>query len=254
MAIASILAALLFGGLALAHSLAGETGFIRPLVNADWEIADVPRWAANRLLRTAWHLTSVAWLAMATIAIGASPVVAISLAAIASGLMMLVGLAGHPAWPMFLLAGLAGLYSEDLLGSAALTTAAAVTIVVLLAMAALHGYWVAGGTAGLDAAVPTTVEGQKTFTPPPLLTAAVAALLIAFAGLIAMVAFTDEPAQTRWLVLAGAAVMAARAIGDGKYAGFSKKERDTTFGRMDDQYFTPLCVMLAIGATAAVLI
>lgn len=254
MAIASILAALLFGGLALAHSLAGETGFIRPLVNAEWEIAEVPRWAANRLLRTAWHLTSVAWLAMATIALGASPIVAISLTAIASGLMMLIGLAGHPAWPMFLLAGLAGLHSEELLSTTILTAAGVVTIIVLLAIAALHGYWVAGGTAGLHAAVPTTIEGDKTFNPPPLLTAAVAGLLIGFAGLIAMVLSTDEPAPIRWLVLAGVAVLSARAVGDGKYAGFTKNERSTTFGTMDDQYFTPLCVMLAIGATAPVLI
>lgn len=253
MTVGSIVAAVLLGGLAVAHSFAGETGLIRPLVHADWEIDEVPRWAANRLLRTAWHLSSVAWLAMGTIAIGASPVVAISVAAIVSGLMMLIGLAGHPAWPMFLLAGLAGLYSEDKLATEALTAAGVVAIIALLALAATHVYWAVGGKRGIDAAVPTTRAGEKTFSPPPLMTMAVAGLLAGFAGLISLVLVADEPAPVRWLVLAGVAVLAARAIGDGRYAGFTKKDRDTTFGRMDDRYFTPLCVFLAIGATAPVL-
>lgn len=254
MTIASLIAATLFAGLAAAHSLAGDSGFIRPIVNAEWQIADVPRWAADRLLRTAWHLTSVAWLAMAAIAVGAAPVTAISIAALASALMMLVGLAGHPAWPGFLVAGLAGLHSEDLLTETVLTTAAIATIGVLLAMAGLHLYWVAGGTGALDAAVPTTPDGEPTFAPGKAITAAVAVLLIGFAGLIGLVIAADEPAPFRWLVLAGAGVLTIRAIGDRTYAGFTKTERSTPFGRRDDQYYTPLCIFLALGAVGAVLI
>lgn len=250
----SAVTAILFFGLALAHSIAGETGFIRPLVGADWTIEEVPRWAADRLLRTAWHLTSVAWLAMGVIAVGGSPMAAISVAATVSGLMMLVGLAGHPAWPVFLIAGAAGLHSEALLPTAALTTAAVITIVALGALAALHVYWMAGGTWMFRAAVPTTESGEATFNPGRWMTGAVVVLLVVFAGLILTIIATDEPRPIRWLTAAGIGVLAVRAIGDNRHAGFTKKLRTTEFADYDDRYFTPLVVLLAMGAGAALLI
>lgn len=240
--------------LAVAHSYAGETGFIRPLVRAEWTIDEVPRWAANRLLRIAWHLTSVAWLALAVIAIGGTPVTAVSVASLLSGLMMFIGLRGHPAWPAFLLAGAFGLHGEGLLGSAVMAIAAGLAVLTAVALAGLHLYWVAGGRCLLDAAVPTTVEGTRTFTPGPIATLSVACLLTGFAGLVAVVAAYDEAAPLRWLLLAGVAILAARAVGDGRHAGFTKQNRATRFADFDDRFFTPIAVFLAMGATAATLV
>ncbi len=253
MTTSSFMTATLFTVLAVAHSAAGETGFIRPLINAEWTIDEVPRWAADRLLRTAWHLTSVAWLAMAVVAAGGTPVAAISVAAVASSVMMFIGLRGHPAWPLFLLAGLFGFAGEGWLTTPVLLAATAATAVALTMAAALHIYWAAGGSLLADAAVPTDQTGETTFSPGPLVTLAVAGLLIAFTVMISITALTDEPWPLRWLVLAGVAVLGARAVGDGRHAGFTKKHRESTFGEYDDRYFTPLVVFLAIGATASIL-
>ncbi|MEM9561610.1 MAG: DUF3995 domain-containing protein, partial [Actinomycetota bacterium] len=228
-------------------------GFVRPILAAEWTIAEVPRWAANRLLRVAWHLTSVAWLAFAVIAVDGSALAAISVASLASGVIMLIGLAGHPAWPAFLLAGLSGLHADGVLTTPVLAVGATAAVTTCTALAALHVSWALGGRWMLDGAVPTTADGDPTFTPGPLATLAVAALLGTFGGLVAVAAATDEPWWVTVAVLAGVAVLAIRAIGDGRYAGFTKRERDTRFGRLDDAWFTPLVVLLAIASSASVL-
>ncbi len=253
MDIAQLLTAGLLVALALAHSVAGETGFIRPMLAAEWTIADVPRWAADRLLRVAWHLTSVAWVALAVIALDGSALAAVSVASLASGAMMLVGLAGHPAWPAFLVAGLSGLYADGLLTSPVLAIGAGTAVATCAALAGLHLYWALGGHWMLDGAVPTTAEGVPAFRPGRLACLAVTAALTAFGGLIAVAAATDEHGLVTAGVLAGVVVLALRAIGDGRHAGFTKRERTTRFGRLDDTWFTPLAVLLAIAASSAVL-
>ena len=253
MDIAQLLTAGLLVALALAHSVAGETGFIRPLLAAEWTIAEVPRWAANRLLRVAWHLTSVAWLALAVIAADGSALAAISVAALASGVMMLVWLPGHPAWPAFLLAGLSGLYADGLATPTLLAVGAGIAVATCVALAGLHLYWAVGGRWMLDGAVPTTPDGEPTFTPGAVATVAVAVLLATFGGLVMIAAATDESWLVTTAVLGGVGVLSLRAIGDGRYAGFTKRERNTRFGRLDDTWFTPLAALLAIASSAAVL-
>lgn len=196
----------------------------------------------------------MAWLALAVITVGGTPVTAVSVASLLSGLMMFIGLRGHPAWPAFMLAGAFGLHGEGLLGSAVLATGAGLTVLTAVALAGLHLYWVAGGQYLLDDAVPTTAEGTKTFAPGPVATLAVAGLLTGFAGLVGVVAAYDEPAPLRWMLLVGVAVLAARAVGDGRHAGFTKQNRSTRFADLDDRFFTPIAVFLAMGAAAATLV
>jgi hypothetical protein len=45
-----------------------------------------------------------------------------------------------------------------------------------------------------------------------------------------------------------------RAIGDTKVAGFTKSVRDTPFADADDRYFTPLVVLLSLGAVGWILV
>lgn len=255
----SMVMAGMFALLALAHSAAGETGFVRPLLNADWTIAEVPRPIANRLLRGAWHLTSVAWLAMAVIAIGGTPLTAMAVAALVSGVVIFLVTPAHFAWPLFIIAGGAGLEAEGLLTTAAIQIIGGMTIIILGAAALVHLYWAAGGRALVDAAIPTTEDNAKpTISPGPVATAAVAAVLTGFAGLLVAELTDLGPAGSdtpvvRWLIMAGIAVLTARAIGDGRYAGFSKKFRDSAFGEMDDRFFTPIVVTIALGATTVLL-
>ncbi|MGL5853493.1 MAG: hypothetical protein ACRCZD_22140, partial [Phycicoccus sp.] len=50
--------------LAVAHSVLGERALLRPLFGSSWSIP-IPRAAAEPVIRFAWHLTSVAWVALA---------------------------------------------------------------------------------------------------------------------------------------------------------------------------------------------
>jgi hypothetical protein len=48
-------------------------------------------------------------------------------------------------------------------------------------------------------------------------------------------------------------VLLARAIGDGRTLGFTKRVRDTAFARNDTRLFSPLCLFLAVVAGLATL-
>ncbi|MGH1489310.1 MAG: DUF3995 domain-containing protein [Acidimicrobiales bacterium] len=237
--------------LGVAHSALGETDILRPLFAAEWRTT-MPRWAVVKILRFAWHLTSVAWFALAAIVLGADPLVAVGVMSLVSAASIFVMLRGHLAWPLFLLAGLAALYGSQAFGSSVLLVISVGTAGVVLAAAGLHVYWAVGGRWLIERASPTTPGNTKS-QPGPFITLVVAVVLAAFAGLILMTAFDSGPPALRWLVAIGVAVLTVRAIGDNRVVGFSKKIRDTAFGRADEQYFTPLIVFLALGATAALL-
>ena len=251
MTTAQLLTAGCFALLGVVHSGLGEVGIVRPLLAAEWTI-EKPRWATEKILRFAWHLTSVVWFAIAALVLGAGLFPTIGLASLISAALVFWMLRGHLAWPLFLIAGLAAFHEADMLNDRLLQVGAGWTVAALAAAAALHVYWAAGGTWMLDRALPE-VEGSS-FSPGPVLTLLVAAALAVFAALVGLVAFVDVPQVFRWLTIAGTAVLAIRAIGDGKVAGFTKADHETTFGRADDQYFTPLITFLALGATAALLL
>ncbi len=235
--------------LGIAHSALGERELLQPLFATEWKI-DTPRWAVEKIFRFAWHLTSIAWFTLAGIVLGLAYLPVVGIMCIASAAIIFVMLRGHLAWPLFLLAGLAAFYAEGWITNGLLQTSAGVTIIALVAAAALHLYWALGGTWMLDRALP---EVESDFSPGPWLTSAVAGALLAFAGLVAFAGFGDPPTAIRWLVMAGVAVLTIRAVGDNKVAGFTKQDHDSPFGRADDRYFTPLIVFLALGATGALI-
>lgn len=237
--------------LAVAHSTLGESGILRPLFAGEWS-TPIPRFAAEKILRFAWHLTSFAWLALAAIVAGADLFVAIGILSLLSAGLIFVVLRGHLAWPIFLLAGAASLREAGALDDTWLQGGAAVTVGLLLIAAAVHVYWALGGRWFLDRALPPGSEDG--FTPGPALTLAVAIALTVFAGLVGLVAFDADSSVLEALVIGGGAVLVARAIGDRRVAGFTKTVRDTDFAIADDRYFTPLCVLLAFGAAGAVLV
>jgi hypothetical protein len=236
--------------LGVAHSVLGEIEILRPLFTADWSIG-VPRWASDRILRFAWHLTSIAWLALAAIVVGGEPLTFVAIMSLWSAAVIFVMLRGHLAWPLFLLAGLAALRADGLLGPSWLRAGAITTSVALVAAAGLHVYWAFGGRWLLDRAVPVSSSSNPGFSPGPGLTLMVAVALLGFATLIASVALGRGPDAARSLVGVGIGVLVLRAIGDTKVAGFTKSVRNTAFAEADDRWFTPLVVFLALGAAGA---
>ena len=243
-----------FVALALAHSVMGEQALIRPLLSASWSIP-IPRWAANRLIRFAWHATSVAWLGLAAIVVGVQPVAVVSVVGAVSAVVAAAFLRGHFSWPLFLLAGLAAGVESGLLGPTALTALAGAGIMTLLAAAGVHVYWALGGRRWYDLVLPQAQDGTSAFTPGRMLTLAVAgAMVVQAAAMFVSVSQADPPLLVLLVTGGGGVVMAIRAVGDGKQAGFTKTDRSTTFARLDDLVFTPLVVLLSLAALCAVLV
>ncbi len=54
-------------------------------------------------------------------------------------------------------------------------------------------------------------------------------------------------AALKWLSVALALGLLARAVGDFKYVGFFKKLRDSRFATLDSWLYSPLCLLLAAG-------
>ena len=84
--------------IAALHSILGAVAVLGPMFASRWQIA-IPRWVAERILRFAWHLTSVAWIGLAVALAGVSPLHAAAIVCVVSGLVVFVMLRGHLAWP-----------------------------------------------------------------------------------------------------------------------------------------------------------
>jgi len=235
----------------LAHSVLGERLLLQPLfAQKDWSLGGRrSRQRIEALFRFAWHATSIAWLGLAALAFGAPlPWVLASVAGLCA-LLDFYFLRWHLAWPIFLFASLASIWWTGSLEHV-LPLGAGATAVLLVGLSLLHVYWAAGGTSALESTLPSDSEGNLAFRPGRLMTLGVAALLLAFAGLLIAAAFQSNLAA-RWLVGFGFLVLAARAVGDRKYVGFTKTIRSTSFARLDDRLYTPIVVLLALGALSA---
>ena len=236
--------------IALAHSVLGEVSILRPLLAKRWDIG-VPRWAVDRILRFAWHITSLALVGLAATTIGLPAVHATAGVCVISGLLILVMLRGHLAWPLFLLAGALAWASQGVLPTAVSATFAAVADTVALVVAGVHVYWALGGRWGADIAIPQGANGKPAFDPGPVGCLAVAGALVVLAGLLVWPMLGTIPSWASWGLALAALVMAARAVGDGRQVGFSKSNHETRFARADDALYTPLVVLLMFGTLGA---
>lgn len=239
--------------LAIVHSTLGERELLQPLFRQAWDVGE-PRWGVERVLRFAWHLTSVAWLALAAIVLGVPTLPVVAVFSVISAAMIFVMLRAHLAWPIFLLAGLAAVQADGQLDVTTLRAGAVAAAVVMVMAALLHLYWALGGRWMFDVAVPPSATGDQAFQPGPVLTAAVAVALVVFALLTLAVAWNLGPDLLRAVAWCGVAVLVVRAVGDAKTAGFSKTDRSSAFAQADDRWFTPIIVFLAFGVSAAALV
>ncbi len=235
----------------VAHSVAGEILMLRPLArDAHWT-ADVSRPPKQRILRFAWHLTTIAWLGLATILVGASVGVTVGIVCLASGVFGFVTLRSHIAWPLFIAAGAYSLDVADAMPHAVLLGLIGLAIGVAGAGALLHLAWVVGASWGKDHAIPEdTVTFAPVATPGRIMTLGAAGASGTLAGLLWWVTWGTAPAWVWWLVVAAALVLVLRVAGDGNHVGFTKKARATRFAELDDALYTPLFVTLAFGAIA----
>ncbi|MEM6290082.1 MAG: DUF3995 domain-containing protein [Myxococcota bacterium] len=236
--------------IALLHSVLGEQALLRPLFAREWEI-DIPRWAAERILRFAWHLTSLAWIGLGVAMVGIPIAHALAWVCLVSALMVFVMLRGHLAWPMFLAAAGLAWASIDALPVGGVQTVVGGAAMLSGAVALLHVAWAFGLTWGLDRAVPTPPPGAKAFQPGALACLAVAVACACLAGLLVWPLVADAPGWSRVLLWVAFSMLFVRIVGNGGQVGFSRRDHSTPFAKADAAVFTPLVVALALGCAGA---
>ncbi len=248
----SIAAALLLSLVGLAHSVLGELVVLRPLLAAPGWRVGIPRRYANRLLRGAWHLTSVAWWALAGVLIGWPAPVVVGAVCLVSAAVIFAVVPGHLAWPFFAAAGVLALASGGAVPAWALWGATALALAAAVVAAGFHVAWAAGSTAGVADALPQRAGTRRPLREPSTVAVlAVAAALVSYGLVVVANALGADGAWWRWLGVAALVVLLARVVGDGRYVGVLKRVRDTRFARADDRYWTPVVGLLAAGAGAA---
>lgn len=248
----SLAAALLLALVGLVHSALGEVAVLRPLIaSPGWKIG-IPRRYADRLLRAAWHLTSVAWWALAGVLLGWPVPVVVGALCLVSGAVIFAFVPGHLAWPFFTAAGVLALASDGAIPAWALGGATALAVAAAVVAAGVHVAWAAGSRAGVADAVPQRAgTRQPLWSPGPVPIVGVVIALVAYAVVVVALALGADGAWWRWLGVAALVLLVARVVGDGRYVGVLKRVRDTRFARADDRYWTPVVGLLAAGAGAA---
>ncbi len=118
-------------------------------------------------------------------------------------------------------------------------------------LAALHVFWAFGGTWGGGAAI-AEIDGRPRFVPPRGATLAVAAALAGAAIVVLARADLILTSMPPWTSQCAAAVLGAvfvlRSIGDFRLMGFFKSVRGTRFAVRDTWLYSPLCLLLGLGA------
>jgi len=128
-------------------------------------------------------------------------------------------------------------------------TIAAVVATVFGVLSLVHVYWALGGRTGKGAAVPQ-VSSRPAFVPSAFATFFVAVGLAACALLVAatahLVVSPLSGSWLKWLCLALALGLLARAVGDFRLVGFFKRIRGSAFARLDTLLYAPLCLLLSV--------
>ncbi|KAB2965390.1 MAG: DUF3995 domain-containing protein [Thermoanaerobaculia bacterium] len=122
---------------------------------------------------------------------------------------------------------------------------------VLALLAALHAYWATGGRRGWRIALPES--GGRPLIQPSARDCLVVALALACAAFVVAAQGFGTPGVVPALLLRAAcfgvgAVLLVRAAGDRRYIGFLKRVRGTRFARLDTWLYSPLCLLLGLGA------
>jgi hypothetical protein len=238
--------------IAVIHSVLGELAIIGPLSRSgSWNLP-IGRATGMKIMRFAWHLTSLAWIGLAIAVAGVPVGVAAGGVALLSGVIIFLILRTHLAWPLFLAAGLYALDSAGALSPLVPMVLVWAAVVIALIAAGFHVSWALGSRWGAAHVVPEAVGSARSLgTPGALLTLLVAVALSVLAALLWWTTERDAPGWAWWLVAVAALLLVVRSYGEGKYVGLLKTVRNTEFARRDDAFFTPLIVLLASGAISA---
>ena len=133
-------------------------------------------------------------------------------------------------------------------------------IMILFVIALLHFYWAFGGKWGFEKSLPSKEDGTLLFIPTSFQCAVVGIGLFLMIGFIFLgiidliysgISEVENPVSflPNWIydygfwVLGG--IFTLRAIGDFNYVGFFKKIKNTSFGKLDTRFYSPLCLLIS---------
>jgi hypothetical protein len=129
-----------------------------------------------------------------------------------------------------------------------------INALIFTLLGAIHLYWGVGGKWGIKKALPQNPENETV----PVLSPGIVACFIVAIGLFSMGIFTLNQTQiihinlpnllNDYSLYAIGAIFLLRALGDFKYVGFFKSIKNTEFGRLDTQFYAPLCLYLGISS------
>lgn len=120
---------------------------------------------------------------------------------------------------------------------------------IFIFIAVLHFYWAAGGRWAAGDAAPTNEQGKPLLNtgPLPCIVVGVGLLLFACHYVLPLLSVQVLPFRIiqiiDWII---PSIFLIRAIGDFRYVGLTKKLKSTAFARKDTQYYTPLCLLIAV--------
>lgn len=120
---------------------------------------------------------------------------------------------------------------------------------IIFGISLLHFYWGSGRKKWFSASFPSREDGKPVFKPKIVDCFTVGTGLLLIGIFILLKGGWLDFTIVSWLCTYGlsviAFVFAVRAVGDFRYVGFFKSVKNTTFGRMDTRYYSPLCVIIA---------
>lgn len=121
-------------------------------------------------------------------------------------------------------------------------------MVIIFLIALLHFYWAAGGEKGLLKSIPSKEDGTPLFLPNTFQCAIVGIglmlILVVTSLWLNKSIFSDQVFKYGFMILGG--IFALRAIGDFNYVGFFKKVKNTTFGKLDSKFYSPLYLLIGV--------
>lgn len=122
--------------------------------------------------------------------------------------------------------------------------------IILFIIALLHFYWATGGKWGFYLSIPHKKNGNPLFVPTNIQSGIVGFGLLSMVYFISLrITFTDS-FLPMWVYNYGfyflAAIFILRAIGDFRYVGFFKKVKNTSFGKLDSKFYSPLCLLIGL--------
>ena len=120
---------------------------------------------------------------------------------------------------------------------------------ILLVLGVLHLYWAVAGVTSA-AVLPSGPDGKLMFVPGKGATVLVGVALICLAAITQANTGTFDAWVSRSLIRQATGgigvIFLARAMGDFKYVGLTKRITNTRFARNDTFFYIPLCLFIAI--------